>query len=423
MDLSVVIPTFNEAKNLQVLLPKVQSVLNKLGCEYEIIIADAGSRDNTYDIVKKNKASIFIQEKKGFGAAPKEAFVKCQGDFIITMDADLSHDPYIIKQLYQHRHNAEMVIASRYIRGGYANLPFIRKILSRLLNTVFCFILDFPLKDISSGFRLYKREMLEDLKIESNGFEIQEEIVVRAYMQGYFITEIPFHYLLRRSGQSKLKPIKCALAYLKSLFKMWKIRNTILSADYDERAFYSRNPLQRYWQRRRYAIVLSFSDKSERILDLGCGSSKILEAFPQAIGMDIAFNKLRYRRRLINPLVNGDILAIPFKNYSFDELICSEVIEHVADNECIFKEFNRILKPGGILILGTPDYAKVLWNIIEKLYKYIHPSGYADEHITHYTFKSLQDKLRNYGFELIAYRYICKATLIIKAIKRWEYLS
>jgi ubiquinone/menaquinone biosynthesis C-methylase UbiE len=166
--------------------------------------------------------------------------------------------------------------------------------------------------------------------------------------------------------------------------------------------------------------VLSFSDKSEKILDLGCGSSKILEAFPQAIGMDVAFNKLRYRRRLINPLVNGDILAVPFKNHSFDELICSSVIEHVKDDKHIFKEFNRILKPGGILILGTPDYAKVLWNIIEKLYKHFHPSGYADEHITHYTFKGLHEKLQKYGFELVIYRYICGSEFIVKARKRLE---
>lgn len=136
--------------------------------------------------------------------------------------------------------------------------------------------------------------------------------------------------------------------------------------------------------------------------------------------MDIAFNKLRYRRRLINPLVNGDILAIPFKSYSFDEVICSSVIEHVADNENIFRELNRILKLEGILILGTPDYAKFLWNIIEKLYKNLHPGGYADKHISRYTFKSLKEKLQNYGFELITHRYNFGSELIIKARKKYN---
>ncbi len=418
MEISIVIPSYNEAENLKVLLPRIRLVMNKLSCDYEIILADAGSKDETANIARQFNASIFIQEKKGFGAALKEAFSHCQGDYIITIDADLSHEPFVIKQLYQFRHSAEMVIASRYIRGGYTNSPFLRRCLSRLLNLIFAFILDLPLKDISSGFRLYNRQMLMNLDLESDGYEIEEEIVVKAYAQGYFIKEIPFHYLARYTGKSHIKPLKCAFAYLKCLLRMYKIRKSILSADYDERAFYSLIPIQKYWQRKRYKLVLSFSKRSEKILDIGCGSSKILEAFPQAIGMDIAFNKLRYRRRLINSLVNADIFSIPFRSNSFDEVFCIEVIEHVKQSEVIFKELNRVLKNGGLLILGTPDYDKILWRIIEFLYKKLKPGGYADEHISHYSLRKLKEMLPKYGFEILEHCYICGADLILKAIKK-----
>jgi len=420
MELSIVIPTFNEAENLKILFPRLQAVLDRLGVEYEIIIADAGSKDNIFEIVRQYGASIFVQEKKGFGLALREAFKRCRGDYIITLDADFSHEPFVIKQLYQFRHTAEIIIASRYIRGGFANAPFLRNFLSHILNLVFCFILDLPLKDISSGFRLYHRKIFEDLNLESVSFEIQQEIVVKAYSLGYFINEIPFHYLPRISGHSHLKPLKCALRYAICLLKMYKIRKSILSADYDERAFYSYIPLQRYWQRKRYRIVLDFSQRSERILDIGCGSNKILEAFPQAVGADIAFHKLRYRRHLINPLVNADIFNLPFKDHVFDEIFCQEVIEHIEKKDNVFKELNRVLKKDGLLILGTPDYDKLLWRIIEFFYKRIIPAGYADEHISHYTFKSIKEKLQKYGFVLLDYRYVLGADLIVKAQKKQD---
>ena len=417
VDLSVIIPTSNESDNLKLLLPELIKVIQKLHCEYEIIVADTGFDCQVVDVVKEFGAKVFVQERKGYGAALKEAFLKCKGHFVITMDADLSHNPYVVKQLYKERNSADIVIASRYIRGGFIKTSAIRKCLSALLNRVFTIILDLPLKDISSGYRLYKRDILRDLDTESDSYEILEEIIVKAYMAGYLITEIPFHYFPRQFGKSHIKPMQCAYGFLKTLYKCWKCRNSIASADYDERAFYSRVPLQRYWQRKRHNIITEFSERCENILDIGCGSSKILESIPQAIGMDLSLKKMRYRKRLINPLVCADAFSVPFKDGFFDEVICSEVIEHVPMDMHLFEEFNRILKSGGILILGTPDYSKQLWVILETLYKWIVPNGYAHEHISHYTLKSLRGILKQYGFEMLSYKYVFNCELIIKAKK------
>ena len=195
---------------------------------------------------------------------------------------------------------------------------------------------------------------------------------------------------------------------------MWKIRNTIFSADYDERAFYSRIPLQRFWQRKRYKIICGFTGYPLRILDAGCGSSRILGALPQAIGLDINFKKLRYNLSLGNPLVNADIRNLPFKDLSFEAIICSQVIEHLKPDENIFKELKRVLKEQGILILGTPDYARLSWILIEGLYKRLIPGGYADEHITHYRRISLIKIIEDLGFKLEVYKYILASELICK---------
>lgn len=416
-DLSIVIPTLNEAENLQLLLPHLRRVADKLKCKYEIIIADAGSKDGTLGIAHQYGATIIIQKKRGYGLALRSAFNQCKGNYIITTDADLSHNPYVIKQLYQERNLAEIVIASRYVRGGFSNTSKIRKILSFILNKIFCLVLDLPLKDLSSGYRLYKRHMLKSLKLEGHNYEILQEIVIQAYIQGYSIKEIPLHYFPRHSGRSHVKFFKFCFAYLKVLLIYWEKRNSIASADYDERAFFSRIPLQKYWQRKRYQIITKLFEQKENVLDIGCGSSKILEAIPQCIGMDIAINKLRFRRDLVNPLLQGDIFSVPFKACSLDEVICSEVIEHVPESKQMFEEFKRILKPGGILILGTPDYSKQLWNVLERIYNVVQPNGHCREHITHYTFQTLKEKLQEHGFCLITHKYILGCELIIKAQK------
>ena len=199
--------------------------------------------------------------------------------------------------------------------------------------------------------------------------------------------------------------------------KQWRLRNSIQSADYDERAYYSRIPFQRYWQRRRYKIIMNFVERKGKILDIGCGSSKIITDTPKAIGLDIRLNKLLYIKKTNKRLLNADGCSLPFKEGSIDCIICSEVIEHIA-NKRIFKELSRVLREDGILVIGTPDYASFIWIIIEFLYKLFHPDGYADEHVTRYSYQMLKRILLNNKFRILSHRYICFSELKIKARKK-----
>lgn len=419
MNLTVVIPTLNEATNLAVLLPKLKQILDGMALSdgYEILIIDGPSTDGTEQAARQHEVRYHRQQGIGYGGALREAFALSQGEYVVTIDADLSHNPYVIKQLYKQRQHAEVIIASRYVRAGFARTEFFRKIFSRLLNKIFCYILDIPLHDISSGFRLYRRDALREVELTATGYELLEEIIVEAYMRGIRVMEIPFHYAPRKRGKSHVKLIKFAWAYLTMLSRLWVRRNSIRSADYDERAFHSKILIQRYWQRKRYAHILDLIDNREALVDIGCGSSKILGAIPQAVAMDVSFNKLRHLRILPNSLVNGTIFALPFKDERFDEIICSQVIEHIPPDDTLFAELRRILRDDGTLVIGTPDYATWRWRWIEWVYKRAIPGGYADEHITHYTFDSLVKKLNEYGFTYLAHRYVAGAELIIKARK------
>lgn len=417
MDLSIIIPTFNEAENVPILIDKIKELFTSWNYTYEIIIVDAGSQDNTVTLAKDKGVQVFCQESLGYGGALHDAIVRAKGAYIITMDADLSHNPYIIKRLFSQRHTAHIVIASRYVRGGLANMPFMRHFLSVVLNRFLCFSLSLPLRDISSGFRLYDSQVFKEVDFSARDFNVLVEILIKAYINGFTVKEIPFHYQPRSKGQSHVKIIAFGFGFLRTLFSLWKVRNSTAAADYDDRAFHSRILIQRLWQRQRYKIICDFVGYQKHILDVGCGTSKILAAMPQAIGLDVLFKKLRFNLSLGNTLVNADIGNICFKDESFDTVICSEVIEHIKKEKCIFQELKRVLKNDGTLILGTPDYARFSWIAIEWLYKKIIPGGYADEHISAYRRKELVGLLGEIGFQLESYRYVFGSELICKFVK------
>ncbi|MFN7971861.1 MAG: glycosyltransferase [Acidobacteriota bacterium] len=343
--LSVVIPTHHEEGNIEPLLSKVKAVLDTLGATYEIVIVDVGSGDATIGRAQAMGARAFVQGEPGYGGALRDGFRLALGEFVVTMDADLSHDPVFIKDMWARRNDADMIIASRYVDGGKAEMPLFRYVLSRILNVTWSFILSLPLKDISSGFRMYRRRILPGLKLGSRDFDILEEIVLKVYAEGYRVLEIPLAYAPRQSGRSHARLFGFAKSYARTLFSMWRLRNSLFSADYDERAFNSWIPPQRYWQRERYRIIMRMlAGTKGTTLDIGCGSSRIVQAMPKAVGLDILLKKLRYLRKMGKPLVTGDINQLPFATATFDTVVCSQVIEHIPIDIRIFRELARVTR-------------------------------------------------------------------------------
>jgi len=423
MKVSILIPTLNEEENIEDLIQRIKDILlnQSIKYNYEIIVVDGGSKDNTQAIALKCGALVIQQKKPGYGEALKEGFNYAKGDIVLTMDADFSHDPKFIDLLLSHHHRAELIIASRYIDGGQANMPLLRKILSVFLNKVFTKILELPYKDISSGFRLYNKKILNEIDLTSQGYEILEEIIIKTHANAWSIMEIPFHYYPRKSGKSHVKFFKFAISYLKTLFKMWQIRNSLFSADYEDKAYHSNVLLQRYWQRRKYLDIIDFiGTDTGRILNIGYGVSEFSRSFTNIICYDFAIKKLRYLKKMYLPVVAGNTDQIPFKDKEFDVVICSSILEHIPENDFNFSEINRVLKDRGCLIICAPDYKKIMWKIIEKFYKKLLPGIYANQYVTKYTKNSLIEKLKLNGFILYDYRYIFGSELIVKAIKNWE---
>jgi dolichol-phosphate mannosyltransferase len=414
LDLSVVIPALDEGDNMDRLLRGIARELEVLGVAFELIVVDGGSRDATREIAAKAGAKVFRQTAPGYGQALREGFLQARGDYVITLDADGSHSPDFLAGMWLARERADVVIASRYAPGGAAEMSPARLLMSRILNLFFRRGLSMPLADLSSGYRLYRRRLLGELELSASGFDLLPEIVIRANSAGFRIAEVPFTYRPRGAGRSHVRLFNFGLAYVSTFMRMWRLRNSIASGDYDRRAYDSVIPLQRYWQRRRYEIVVGRASRAASVLDVGCGSSRILSANPSWVGLDILIGKLRHARRAGNRVVQGSVLALPFSSACFDCVICSEVIEHIAADERVFEELGRVLRPGGRLILGTPDYDRWSWRALEAVYGRVTGSrGYAHEHITQFGRNHLVAFLESHGYEVEATDYVGGSELIL----------
>jgi len=413
--LSVVIPAWNEAGNLRLLLPRLHTALTALGIGYEVIVADAGSNDGTAEICRAEGAACLQVGARGYGLALGAGFRQAAGTYVLTMDADFSHPESFVRTLWERRGEAELLVASRYCPGGSALMPRTRRWLSRTLNLMFSAGLHLPVRDCSSGYRLYRADVLAGLVIRAREFDALQEILIRVHACGHRILEVPFRYEPRRHGTSHARVLAFGVQYLKTFGRMWRLRNSIESGDYDLRAFDSRIPPQRWWQRRRHRIVTGFVAGAGPVLDVGCGSSRILgDLAAGSVGLDPNRDKLRHARRFGRLLVQGGLPCLPFGDGTFPVVVCSQVIEHLPPDEGLWREFRRVLVPGGILVLGTPDYGRLAWRVTERLYGALVPGGYADEHITRYTRSTLAAGLAAAGFSILEHRYVGAGELILR---------
>ncbi|MGH7932382.1 MAG: glycosyltransferase [Candidatus Binataceae bacterium] len=417
MDLSIVFPVINERENLCELIPRMHALMERERISFEVVVVDGGSTDGTREAAAEMGARVVRERRRGYAGAIETGFAEARGDYILTLDADLSHDPDFVAKLWRARQQGDIIIASRYIHGGAAYAPFFRRFLSVVLNVAMRWSLSMPVRDMSSGFRLYRRQAVEGLKLESHNFEVGEEILVKAYAEGFNVFEVPFTYFPRVSGSSHARVVRFGIDLTRAAIKLWKLRNSVASADYDDRAFYSVIPVQRYWQRRRHQIVTFWARGASRVLDIGCGSSIIIQSLNNAIGMDINMAKMRFLRRYGIPLTRASAFALPFKDGIFDCVISSEVIEHIRYDEVLFTEISRVLRTGGTLVIGTPDYATRAWRVIEPIYGFVLSGGYHEEHITHYTRQRLTDILMRNGFSVEETAYIAGGEMIMRCRK------
>ena len=209
----VVLPTYNEAGTIREVVERVLAASN----EAEVLVVDDNSPDGTgriADEIAELEARVRVlhrTHKQGLGPAYLAGFREAlsQGyDVVIEMDSDLSHDPADVARLIDGARSADLVIGSRYVAGGATrNWSKLREAISRGGNFYARALLRFPLRDATSGFRAYRRAVLETLpldQIRSEGYGFQVEMAWRAWVLGFVVREIPITFSERREGASKM---------------------------------------------------------------------------------------------------------------------------------------------------------------------------------------------------------------------------
>jgi dolichol-phosphate mannosyltransferase len=226
----IILPTYNERENLR---PLVEEILSR--GPYDILIVDDNSPDGTGlladELAGEHMGRVFVmhrQKKEGLGRAYIAGFKwgLARGyDVLFEMDADFSHNPDHLRQFMQQIHNgADLVLGSRNIRGGGTrNWSWLRKFISRGGSLYAQIILWSPYRDLTSGFKAFRREVLEALdldRIHSNGYSFQIEVTYRAHQLGFKIRETPIIFHDRRVGTSKMH----GRIVLEAMLVVWKLR-------------------------------------------------------------------------------------------------------------------------------------------------------------------------------------------------------
>jgi dolichol-phosphate mannosyltransferase len=213
----LVLPTYNEAPNLE---PFVRAVLPQLAAaapEHHVLVVDDSSPDGTGEIADRLAAELpqvevlHRRKKEGLGRAYLAGFhyaLDAGADFVLEMDSDFSHDPKDLPRLLEAAKGADLVLGSRYIDGGgVSDWGLTRRLISRGGSSYARHVLGIPVRDLTGGFKCFRREVLETLDLESihaDGYGFQIELTYCAIKAGFRVVEVPIVFRDRQAGVSKM---------------------------------------------------------------------------------------------------------------------------------------------------------------------------------------------------------------------------
>jgi dolichol-phosphate mannosyltransferase len=215
----LILPTYNEAENIEAIVAAAREVLDRAAPDgFKVLVVDDGSPDGTGDIADRLASEhdwfevLHRQEKNGIGPAYLAGFrhaLDCGGAYMMEMDSDFSHDPADLARLLQAASSgADLALGSRYVPGGgVTEWGLLRRFISRGGSMYAGVVLGLRIRDLTGGFKCFRREVLEAIdfdNVRSQGYAFQVELTYRAVQAGFRVTEVPIVFRDRERGQSKM---------------------------------------------------------------------------------------------------------------------------------------------------------------------------------------------------------------------------
>jgi dolichol-phosphate mannosyltransferase len=215
----LILPTYNEADNIEPLVRAALDQLERAGVEHTILVVDDNSPDGT-GVIADRLAGELAQvrvlhrpHKEGLGRAYLAGFaiaLEAGAELVLEMDSDFSHDPADLPRLLAAAEAADLVLGSRYVPGGgVTDLGRVRRMVSRGGSAYARILLGVPVRDLTGGFKCFHRHVLETIDLEdvhANGYGFQIELTYEAVRAGFSVTEVPILFRARRAGSSKMTP-------------------------------------------------------------------------------------------------------------------------------------------------------------------------------------------------------------------------
>jgi len=217
---SVIIPAYNEEKNIEDILFRTEKALEALNLPYEVVVVDDGSTDKTRFLAQRHKVTVISNGKNhGKGYAIKRGLKDASGELVITMDADGSHKPEDIRRLVEPLMNgADVVMGSRFTCKREKDSTKKLHILgNKLFNLLIRILTKQYITDSQTGFRAFKRKVLEEIEITCDGYAVETELTVKTLKNGYIVREEPVTFEKRKDGCSHINPLCDGIRILKAI--------------------------------------------------------------------------------------------------------------------------------------------------------------------------------------------------------------
>jgi glycosyltransferase involved in cell wall biosynthesis len=409
MKLSVIIPVYNEINTIGEILSRVLEV----DLPKEVIVVDDCSMDGTREFLKewevgrkkesKDEVRIFYQpQNMGKGAALRSGFKEATGEIVIIQDADLEYHPHeypkLIEPILDGR--AEVVYGSRFLGTPRRVLMFRHTLGNKLLTFLSNLCTDLNLTDMETGYKVFKKEVLEHLLLKSNRFGFEPEVTAKIAKMNYRIYEVPISYSGRDYWEGK--KIKW-MDGLKAIFSI--LRYNFFDSETEDIVYQTLQKMKKLHRYNQWIFLKFRPFLGSRVLEVGSGVGNITKFLLDReliIATDVEPKYLallkntfgKYKKFMIEPLDLSGTELERYRSYLIDSVICFNVLEHIEQDEKPLKNIFNLLEPRGRLLLLVPSHP---W-----LY------GSLDQHLGHhrrYGKKELKNKLETLGFKVIFLKY------------------